>query len=309
MCLQRLCERRFRSTQRQRTKWASRNGGARGPDQRQEPGHTDPRREVDPRVGRCRNRLCEEVAVPSRHEGLRSSGCLGVRGGHVQASGRPAGHGGMKWGVVVLILLVVTALGVIAAIAEFLAGRLRWRLKSADERALLSARACTAVSADGLKQEERSILGACSNCHRLSLTLPFRDGSGRRYCSEECLLWGRPWPHGVLPVMHQPDNNRVRGRLVSRCARVPHRASVWARECPVPDMPVGHTTGLVRPRALPDISSGAISDDSLDTGGLLESRAEDHMTGEVGGTRHAKGQSCDTRGTVTRQPRGETGAT
>ncbi len=98
----------------------------------------------------------------------------------------------------VVVLLFLTALGVIGAIAERLVSRVRWMLKSADERSLLE-RAANVVAADGLKQEQRSMLTACSNCHSVSLTLPFRDGSGRRYCSEECLLWVALGPTEFCP--------------------------------------------------------------------------------------------------------------
>jgi hypothetical protein len=155
----------------------------------------------------------------------------------------------------VRILLFLTALGVIGAIAELFVHRLRWLLKSPDERSLLS-RASNAVSADGLKQEQRSMLSACSNCHRASLTLPFRDGSGRRYCSEECLLWVALGPTEFCPSCTSQTTSESAaevfrgGRefgIVPLCGRASARCPtchsvvrrVWYALGPLPVFPLG----------------------------------------------------------------------
>jgi hypothetical protein len=38
-------------------------------------------------------------------------------------------------------------------------------------------------------RRERAFLKPCTNCRTFGLTLPFRDGLGRTYCSAECMNW------------------------------------------------------------------------------------------------------------------------
>jgi hypothetical protein len=89
-------------------------------------------------------------------------------------------------------VIAVVMIAVILSIEPIL-GRLRAARLPASEKALLE-RAKRAMPAAGPVAEQRSALKGCANCGTPSITLPYRDGSGRSYCSDDCLLWGALGP-------------------------------------------------------------------------------------------------------------------
>jgi hypothetical protein len=88
----------------------------------------------------------------------------------------------------VLLVLVLVA-------ADAIIRRVRLALLPAVERDLLE-RAKNTLPVTGTALEERGALKGCSNCRIPSITLPYRDRSGRTYCSQECIVWSVLGPTG-----------------------------------------------------------------------------------------------------------------
>jgi hypothetical protein len=89
-------------------------------------------------------------------------------------------------------VFVAALIALIFAI-EPIVDRIKRAWLPAAEKELLE-RAMRAVPAAGPTAEQRSALKSCANCGTPGIVLQYRDGSGRTYCSDDCLLWGALGP-------------------------------------------------------------------------------------------------------------------
>jgi hypothetical protein len=127
------------------------------------------------------------------------------------------------------------------------------RLRRSPEEKELFERAQRAVPGPAGPGQRQALKG-CANCRGPAITLPFKDGSGRTYCSEECLLWGALGPTTFCercrsgseatvsagPMNHANGTGRGFGRPWSRCrdCRSVLRR-VWFQVLHVPIVPLG----------------------------------------------------------------------
>jgi hypothetical protein len=149
--------------------------------------------------------------------------------------------------------LTLAVLVLVLVLAERAFNAMRLAFKPADEQALIERAKATRFSV-AVEPNQRSAFKGCGSCGAASLTLSYRDGAGRTYCSEECLIWGALGPTEFCPVCVQSttadstgDLNRFNGTgrvFIGASRRCPQCRSrvrrVWFTLLYIPVLPLSH---------------------------------------------------------------------
>jgi hypothetical protein len=127
----------------------------------------------------------------------------------------------------VVIGLLIGAL----VLGEKLVSGLRTARRSPEEHALFE-RARLAVPPAGPTTEQRKVLKGCASCGQAAITLPFKDGSGRTYCSEDCLLWGALGPTEFCARCQAQSDGRSSAGDMSRFNGIGRTFGKASERCP-----------------------------------------------------------------------------